>query len=89
MAGLLRLVDVVAPLSCALTRDQEARVAEIGKCPNCRKSIDEYRSESWCVKCGEPLPAEIASRLRRVVAAGPFGPVRLHLETPGRLIDGK
>lgn len=41
---------------------------EVGKCQKCGKSIDETHENSWCIKCGEPLPEDVRGRLPRLAA---------------------
>lgn len=43
-------------------------MAEVAKCPKCGKSIDEAYNNTWCTKCGDPLPDDIKSRLPKLAA---------------------
>ena len=43
-------------------------MAEVAKCPKCGTSIDDTHENSWCTRCGEPLPVEIKSRLPKLAA---------------------
>lgn len=39
------------------------RVAELARCPSCRRPILEDHPYAWCTACGEPLPENIRATL--------------------------
>jgi hypothetical protein len=43
-------------------------MTEVAKCPKCGASINDAHANSWCTKCGEPLPSEIKIKLPKLVA---------------------
>ena len=40
----------------------------LGNCPNCGAVITDQHQYSWCSKCGDPLPPELAIRVPHVQA---------------------
>lgn len=40
----------------------------VGNCPKCGAVITDEHQYSWCSKCGEPIPADLAARVPHVQA---------------------
>lgn len=43
-------------------------MSEVAKCPKCGKSFDDTYDNTWCTKCGDPLPDDIRVRLPKLAA---------------------